>query len=226
MKKNLLMLFFALCAMTANAQFYVGGPFGYTNTTIKATVNEDEESMTTKLSGSSYKIMREVGYKLDDNWSFGVSFGYAHGYSAMGAFDVNDVKGMSNALVGSVSDVLSEMPNGAIKLNTFCVAPYARYTFLRSGKMELFLEGSLGYSSVKVDGTLGDIVDPTVKLYEVLVRPGIALNITKHIQAVAKVGSLGYQHAKLDMGMIKPTLDRFGFDFDSNNILLGFNYHF
>lgn len=223
MKKQLLAILFASFALAANAQWYVGGSLGVTHSSI--------DMGGADMGGTSFKIIPEVGYQLKDNLSVGISVGYSHGYAALGSFDVNDVKALANSIVSTVADVASDDAAG-IKLNAFRVAPYARYTFVKAGMVDFFLEGSVGFSSIKVDNednaqTAQYAKNPSVTLLEVGIKPGIALNISDHAQIIAKIGSLGYQHAKLDADTgTDPTLSRFGFDVDSNNLLLGFNYRF
>ena len=223
MKKSLLAILFASFALVANAQWYVGGSLGVTHSSIDVNGND--------MGGTSFKIIPEVGYQLSDNWSVGISVGYSHGYAALGSFDVNDVKALANSIVSTALDVASDDGVG-LKLNAFRVAPYARYNVATVGMVQFFLEGAVGFSSIKIDNgdnarTSQYAKDPSVTLLEFCIKPGIALNVSDHAQIIAKIGSLGYQNAKLDIGApTKPSISRFGFDVDSNNLLLGFNYRF
>ena len=118
-----------------------------------------------------------------------------------------------------------------VKLNAFRVAPYARYTFLKAGSFDFFLEGGVSFTNIKaknLNRMIGFLPeDPSINAIEVAVRPGITFNINDHAQVVAKIGALGYQNAKLDMGgEVKPSLNRFGFEVDGDDLSLGFNYQF
>ncbi len=235
MKKTLLAAVMAVFAMTASAQVYVGGQIGFTS----SSVNADIEG-TNSISGTSFKILPEVGYKINDKWAVGIQVGYSQGISAFGTFDVNDFNSLAKNVGSAALDVLSsssEIVDGSdvkapnVKLNAFRVAPYVRYTFLKAGNFDFFLEGGIAYTNIKaknaskLSSRLPD--DPSINAFEIAVRPGITFNINQHAQVVAKIGALGYQNAKLDMGMgFKPSLNRFGLEVDGDDLSLGFNYQF
>ncbi len=226
----------AVFAMTASAQVYVGGQIGFTS----SSVNLDMDG-TNSVSGTSFKILPEVGYKINDKWAVGIQVGYSKGISAFGTFDVNDFNSLAKNVGSAALDIASssdqfidevdrsKAPN--IKLNAFRVAPYVRYTFLKAGNFDFFLEGGIAYTNIKAKNAskLANILpdDPTINAFEIAVRPGITFNINQHAQVVAKIGALGYQNAKLDMGMgFKPSLNRFGLEVDGDDLSLGFNYQF
>lgn len=222
--------------MTASAQVYVGGQIGFTS----SSVNVDIEGINS-ISGTSFKILPEVGYKINDKWAVGIQVGYSQGISAFGTFDVNDFNSLAKNVGSAALDVLgssSQVIDGVeeakapnVKLNAFRVAPYVRYTFLKAGNFDFFLEGGIAYTNIKAKNVskLTDRIpdDPTINAFEIAVRPGITFNINQHAQVVAKIGALGYQNAKLDMGMdFKPSLNRFGLEVDGDDLSLGFNYQF
>lgn len=68
MKKIMMTLAAALIAVSASAQFYVGGGVGIGTGKVK--VGGNSESATT------YKFVPEVGYNFDENWAAGVAFGW------------------------------------------------------------------------------------------------------------------------------------------------------
>ena len=225
----------AVFAMTASAQIYVGGQIGFST----SSVNADIEG-TNSISGTSFKILPEVGYKLNDKWAVGIQVGYSQGISAFGTFDVNDFRSLAKNVGSAAFDVLgsnSEIVDGSdskapnIKLNAFRVAPYVRYTFLKAGNFDFFLEGGVAYTNIKAKN-VSELTskipdDPTINAFEIAVRPGITFNINQNAQVVAKIGALGYQNATLDMGMdSKPSLNRFGLEVDGDDLSLGFNYQF
>ena len=230
MKKTLLAAVMAVFAMTASAQIYVGGQIGFTSSSVKVYSDGDSKS------GTSFKILPEVGYKLNENWAVGLQVGYSQGITSFGTFDVNDLRSLAHTAVGSVLDVLGNSDLTDVKLNSFRVAPYARFTFLKAGNFDFFLEGGVAYTNIKAKN-LGNIVrildeDPTVNALEIGIRPGIIFNVTKNAQVVAKIGNLGYQFAKLNLGSdasdagVKPSINRFGIDIDGDDMSLGFNYQF
>lgn len=94
MKKIVLSIIVALIAITANAQVYVGGTFG---------VGSDKvETEGTEVKNTTFKILPEVGYELNEDWSVGTVVGYEYNKS------------------------------GDVKTNTFTIAPYARYIIRKS----------------------------------------------------------------------------------------------
>lgn len=101
MKKIVLSIIVALIAITANAQVYVGGTFG---------VGSDKvETEGTEVKNTTFKILPEIGYELNEDWSVGTVVGYEYNKS------------------------------GDVKTNTFTIAPYARYFFLNSDVVRLFV---------------------------------------------------------------------------------------
>lgn len=114
MKKIVLSIIVALIAITANAQVYVGGTFG---------VGSDKvETEGTEVKNTTFKILPEVGYELNEDWSVGTVVGYEYNKS------------------------------GDVKTNTFTIAPYARYFFLNSDVVRLFADGGFGFSTSKTKG--------------------------------------------------------------------------
>ena len=70
MKKIVLSIIVALIAITANAQVYVGGTFG---------VGSDKvETEGTEVKNTTFKILPEVGYELNEDWSVGTVVGYEY----------------------------------------------------------------------------------------------------------------------------------------------------
>lgn len=115
MKKFLFSLVAAVITLTASAQVYVGGEVGLWR-------NWDANHTT-------FSIVPEIGYNLDENWAIGTSIGYLYNY--------NDGK----------------------KINAVVVAPYARYTYAKFDAVSLFLDGGFGFQTYKVSpkhGKSGD----------------------------------------------------------------------
>jgi len=219
MKKSLLAAAFALFAFAANAQVYVGGQFGFTSTSVSA--GGESES----ISGTSFKILPEVGYNINDQWAVGIQIGYSQGLTAFGTFDVNDLRSLTTNVASAALDVASSSDAYDATLTAFRVAPYARYTFVKAGNFAFFAEGSFAFTNIKADNVRG--VDAKVNAIEIAVRPGISYNLSKNAQVVAKIGALGYQHASVDVDAeIEPSLNRFGLEADGDDLSIGFNYQF
>lgn len=94
MKKILMSLAVAFVSLAANAQVYVGGNVG-----IASSKKGNADAVTT------YKVLPEIGYNINENWAIGTTVGFGKG---------NPV---------SIEDESS---------NYVTVEPYARYTFVRT----------------------------------------------------------------------------------------------
>lgn len=146
---------------------------------------------------TDFAILPEIGYNLTDEWAIGAQLGYNHTYD----------NGMST--------------------NLGVVNPYARLTFFRSSNnlVSLFIDGGvdLAFGSAKLSGQ--DSSD-TAFVWGVGVKPGISLNPTEHFSIEAHIGGLGYydgnDRAK-ETGAVTP---KFGVNFSTMNLNLGFMYNF
>ena len=92
--------------------------------------------------------------------------------------------------------------------------PYVRYTAVETKLVNLFVEGTIGYSSYSKGG--GDS-------YEVGIKPGLAVKLSDHVNFITKVGFLGYKGYSPDHGDNSST---FGLNVDASNISFGAIYKF
>lgn len=115
MKKIMMTLAALAVAATMNAQVYVGGGVGF------STASNDGNSTT------SFKIIPEIGYNLDENLAVGISFGYAQNETKL-----NGVKTTNKE---------------------FEISPYLRYTFLKLDRVNVFFDGGLTYNHQDNAGT-------------------------------------------------------------------------
>lgn len=72
-------------------------------------------------------------------------------------------------------------------LNMISVAPYARYTVVKSGKFSFFVDGEFSFVSAKPEE--GD----SYTGWSLGLKPGVRFDITEKIHATASLGFLGYQ---------------------------------
>ena len=239
MRKKVLVLFAMLSLVTlgANAQIFVGGSFGFSSTTL--------DTGGSSKSGTSFKIMPEVGYQVDKKLAFGVQAGYARGYAALGSLTTSDMKGLVSGAVSMAMDVKDE----DMKMSSFMFAPFVRLTLVEMGPASIFVEGAICYSSITTDmpsmGSLGSSLgsgsssssglgsgpgasssssELKITAFDIAIRPGVACNIGKKMTAMVKIGTLGFISAKEKETDMKIT--RFGLTMDSYNLLLGLNYKF
>ncbi len=220
----------AVCGLSqVHAQLYVGGSVGYTSSKVNTGGSSDQ-------SGSSFKVLPEIGYQFSDYIAFGVSVGYLKGYAALGPLDVNDIKALTGTLISTAAD-LSNSDAANMNLKAFRIAPYLRYTVFESDMFQFFIDGVVGYSSIQADpsklsgisdGNSGtgnvNLKEQTITGLEVCIRPGVALNVTDNFRLFAKIGSIGYQTLKVKDSDFK--LTRMGVDLDSSNLLLGALFYF
>lgn len=218
MKKKIIALFALLASITlsASAQVYVGGSLGFTSSKLSSNGHDQD--------GSSFKLLPEIGYQLDQDISIGLQIGYSHGYAAFGSLTVTDIKAAMNTSISTMMDINED----DYKLNSFTFAPYVRYTFARYGKVNLFFEGSVGYTNVKADDTPkvqnAGGGEQKIDVVEIALRPGVSFQLSDKVSLLAKLGSVGFMQAKEKESDMKIT--RFGLDMDSYNILFGMNFHF
>jgi len=218
MKKIMFLMAFLGVITTANAQFVAGGSLGFTSTKI--------ESGGSDQSGSSFKIMPEIGYQLDDKLTIGVQVGYSSGFASFGSLTASDLKSAISTVAGAIIDI----ENDDMKLSGFTISPYIRYTLVELGQVNFFAEGYIGYNNITTDttpsvGSSGYGGDKTtINAFELGVRPGIAVKLSDAIELNCKMGALGYMSAKEKESDLK--INRFGLSFDSYNLLFGVNFHF
>jgi len=109
MKKIMMTLAVAFVSTAMSAQVYVGGSFGLNVWNTQKNAGD--------MSETTFKIMPEIGYNINDAWAVGAIVGYEN----------NKMEGVG----GSES--------------AFSFAPYARYTFAKCGKVNFFVDGGLGF---------------------------------------------------------------------------------
>ena len=148
-------------------------------------------------STTTIKLMPEIGYNLNDSWAIGIALGYGED-----KYTVKDDKG------AEVS----------IKTKAFTVNPYARYTFAKFDKVNLFVDGSVAYTHTDYTG------DKT-NAFSVGLKPGVAVNLNDKLSFVAHAGFLGWTTSKPDVDGAKST-NEFGFDLDGSDLSFGFYYNF
>jgi len=162
MKKLFITLaFITLAFISMNAQevgqWWIGGSAGFWSSKAKGS-----------SSVTSYKILPEVGYALNQNLALGISLGYAH--SDMG-FEKLDLE------VGEI--------------DLFTVSPFVRMAFLQGDLGALFVDGGVSYAFADLKD-----FDEDLNMIEVGFRPGVAFNVSNRISLIGKFGFLGYQYIK------------------------------
>lgn len=112
MKKLMMIAAMMVAAVSANAQVYVGGSVGFS-----VSKPSGGESTTT------WSLLPEVGYNLNENWAVGTVIGYGES---------------------------GKSPN---KAKRFEFSPYARYTAVKLNNINVFLDGGVSYVNSDIAGT-------------------------------------------------------------------------
>lgn len=188
MKKFFMTLAAMAMTVCASAQVYVGGNVGIASVDI-----EDVDD-----SRTVYSFLPEIGYKFNDTWAAGVSFGWSKGglYSTKGSLNTSEPENVA----------LDNMTH------TFEINPYARFNVFKSKVINLFIDGGVGYKHYNGQGD-----DFSIGL-----KPGVELKLNK-FSLLAHVGFLGYTKSDPEDGL---STDVWGLDLDGNNIQLGVLYNF
>ena len=171
----------------------------YVGGSVGAWYNDNDGDDLTTIT-----IMPEIGYNLNSKWAVGTTIGYQYQH-----------------LHSDLPVILGG--DGSINVNLFTFAPYARYTFFKSGIVGLFCDGTVGFSAGKTSGELID--DDTACVWNIGFRPGISFTLGEHCSIVAHVGFLGYQganNAAKDAGYNEEG----GLRLSGNNLSFGFYYTF
>ena len=139
-------------------------------------------------TNTTIKLMPEVGYNLNDSWALGIALGYG------------------------------EVKAGDDKDKVFTVNPYARYTFAKFDKVNLFVDGVVDYTHTDFAGDKNNT-------FAVGLKPGVAVNLNEKLSFVAHVGFLGYENSKDDYDGAK-AVNTFGVALDGNDLSFGVYYNF
>ena len=95
----------------------------------------------------------------------------------------------------------------------FYAAPYARFKYFSAEKVNLFLDGVVGVSLAHYTNGGNDVG------FQIIIRPGIAVNLTDHFSLVGTFGALGYRKG------YRGTAEGFGLTL-TNSLGFGFYYSF
>lgn len=158
--------------------------------------HDSKDASVSDMPTNAFTIMPEVGYNINSKWAIGTQIGY-------------DFKHICNTDADS---------------NIFRFNPYARYTFFRTNNnlVQLFLDGTAGIGLGWGDDWYGD---HTLVTWQVGVKPGIAVNLTKKFSVVAHVGMLGYEGAN-NAAKRFGYKDQGGLLIDNTKLDFGFYFNF
>lgn len=156
---------------------------------------------------TNFKVAPEIGYILDDDSEIGVAVGYNHIYNGN--------------------------HNGSTKNNSFSIAPYYRYNFLKLKNVNLFVEAGFGVATGKVKTTVKgagqevSVESDAANSYEFGLKPGVAVNLSNKVSFVAKAGFFGYRTTNDAAGHANVFGENgFGVGLNSNDLSFGLVYKF
>ena len=145
-----------------------------------------------KLAGdkseTTFYFMPEVGYNLNDEWAVGATLSYA-------SDKWTGVNGVSES--------------------AFSINPYARYTFLKAGKVNLFVDGGVEFTSA----SKADWTELSFGL-----KPGLAVNLTDNISFVSHLGFVGFDQYNPDGD--DNNITKVGVDLSGANLTFGLYFNF
>ena len=148
----------------------------------------------TDIDEMSFSISPEIGYEYNEKWAFGGEFIFSHDHRILGIDD--------NVYITE-------------SMNSFAIAPYARFTYYRNKSLRLFLDMGFGISNWKAKHSSSETG------FEIGVKPGLAFSLNDHFSLVAKVGFAGYRDEYLGSKN-----NGFGVDLEGNNLSFGIEYAF
>ena len=188
MKKILMTIAAAFVAVSMNAQVYVGGSVAFNA--------ESTQQLAGDKSETTFKILPEVGYNINDEWAIGAVLGYQS----------NKFSAVTNSVDG-YRTISSE--------SAFTFNPYARYTFANFGKVNLFVDGGVDFTTYsKSDATALGIG----------FKPGLAVNLTDELSFVSHVGFIGWNTVNPDGD--DNNYSKFGLDLSGANLTFGLYFNF
>ena len=216
MKKILMTMVAAFAAMSMNAQWYAGGGLSFTSGS--STISSGSVSMDGPTS-SHFGIAPEIGMKIDDRMSIGVSLGYVS--------ENSKVDGVKLSMGGTGE---KKSPS-----NEFVIAPYLRYTLISWGNLSVFADAQIeittGSNTVEETsgGTTNKTTDESTSGFSVAIVPGVSYQLNDKINLVAKLGNgLGYWNTKEkdELKNLETKTNVFGLGASTLGLSFGLYYNF
>ena len=172
---------------------------------IGGTVGFTSRKDVNEVSRKNFRFVPEIGWKLKGQLSVGINLGYRN--------------------MGITSD--SGFSYECDKYISYGIAPYIRYNIYQNKKVRIFADGVASLWHVKYKG-LQNAGEQTGKnidgnRWTAGIRPGIAYDATQHFSFIAKIGWLGYSSTKMNGYKATGTWNT---DLDTDNLAIGFLYHF
>lgn len=190
-----------LGAVSANAQWYVGGSvgFGISNDEADADGLETEKTI-------GFSLIPEIGYSVNEKLDAGISLGFSTAKTDN---------------VGYADGVES-------KTNSWEVAPYVRYSVVEFGKFSILAKGSIFVNGGKTEVNNDE---NKFTAFGLNVKPVLAFNLSEKFSLLADLNFAGLEFSRTDnKDRNTVTNFGFGIDTNNvantGDILIGFAYKF
>ena len=193
----LLIAFFSLFYVSLNAQFYVGGNFGFTTTGGSV---DNGTTNTDRPSSFGFNFAPHVGKFLSESIAVGVGLDYS----------------FNRSKTPGDPEIIS-------RNNSIGLVPFLRYYAIRLDKFSIFGQGSLGLflsnSSTKTGATTTD--GPKVTRLAMNIYPGLAYDLSDRISLETSLNflSFGSNNSTTKTGSIKTHSSSFNFGGGLDNIV-------
>lgn len=193
MKKVILAALVAVASLSANAQVYLGGTLG---------INAGKADNTTQ-SITKFQIAPEIGYNINEKWAIGLGIGFT---TQNGLFDDAQVFQMP------LSDKWGK------SASVFTLAPYARWTFAKTGIASFFVDGGIDVNFW--NNSRGNS-------FFIGLTPGVKLSASEKVDFVAEIAALGFAWGseKAYTAGVAPK-SAFGFNVNNTAVKFGVYYNF
>ncbi len=241
MKKVILSVLFVGFAMAANAQYILGGQFGF----VSASESYDNLALNYSAPDSKNSTLifaPTIGYQYNAKLQFGVSINY-------------EVRSFTN--YNSIGYIHSSYEGWTKnKQSAFGLAPYVRYNVVSSGKWSVFAQGQLGLMCTPRSYTHNFETIPSVDIelngtskafdFSLTILPGVNYRISDKCSAdlyidlaaltFASTSTSNYNDVTDPDKVTSVVKDRYfglvanaaaqSLNMHLGNFRLGFNYHF
>jgi hypothetical protein len=210
MKKVILSTVVAVLGiMSASAQFYIGGSFGYNSSTTKPEEGD-------KIKSYSFTISPEIGYRFNDKLELGL------------AACVNP--STSNTIMSVAGDNIVITTKDQI----FLVAPYLRYSLFKFNKFNVLgsamLIGGKGKTKTETENSIfgiGNTSEIKYTTFGASIYPTAIYDLSNKVAILSNLNffKLGFSQTKIKDGN---TTTDFSFTLDTYNFLpsIGLLYKF
>ncbi len=155
---------------------------------------------------TNFTLKPQIGYELSNKWALGMSIGFTHDYYGSGEWD---------------GETLHK-----VKINSFSIDPYARWSYAKFGPVKLFLDLGFGISAAKAKSSVKgyEYDDDALVSWRIGVSPGVSVGLAKNLDFVAHAGFLGYRES--DHGYGPYGEHGFGFELSGYDLNFGLIYKF